>query len=596
MTKYKNFVLPKIKLIGSTQIDLASIKEYLEETDQIEFLEEINEATENGLDVGEILVSFFAKSCYASLTTKKNKNITRVRAIEDNIKSVLQSGHGCYDEKTEVLTKEGWKFWSHVSLSDEFATVNGSGRFEWQKPVKLFKYDYSGDMISYNNSSVDLLVTPNHNMFICETSTKEGRKKEFKSFKLEKAENLLSKSHSLLKTLLNVKKETYYMPMYQLLGFSIGDANINGNRLQFHLKKERKIQYLKNICKKLGIEIQNKEDFYNINLNDVGSFKSLFYSIYLNKEKVIPKEIFNDHFDDTLILHSLYNGLINSDGSVYKTGFVYDTTSYILAGDIQTLCNLIGYGSNISQAECYKNRESSFGDKPIYRIYITTRNIKPEFNKSKKDIYKKNNIISNWNGKVYCAEVPNHTLFVRRNGKTVWCGNSVLEHVSVNFMVSNCSRVFTHELVRHRVGTAFSQTSGRYVRTDKLDLVIDPILEPGYDIIEETRLFLENQYKKLEQRFKIDDIKDFATKKKLTSAFRRILCNAQANEIGFTLNIRTLRHLIELRTSRHAEWEIRLIFNQIYKLVKKKYPVFFFDAKSDVVDGLEEITFEYKKV
>ena len=60
---------------------------------------------------------------------------------------------------------------------------------------------------------------------------------------------------------------------------------------------------------------------------------------------------------------------------------------------------------------------------------------------------------------------------------------SVIEHCSLNFIVANCSRIYTHEQVRHRTGTAFSQTSGRYVRSDVLDVVIDPILEPAYDLI-----------------------------------------------------------------------------------------------------------------
>ena len=173
---------------------------------------------------------------------------------------------------------------------------------------------------------------------------------------------------------------------------------------------------------------------------------------------------------------------------------------------------------------------------------------------------------------------------------------SVIEHCSVNFMVTDCSRVFTHELIRHRVGSAFSQTSGRYVRTDQLNVVIDPILEPAYDLVEEARDYLEKWYKKLEQRLKIDEIKDFGTKKKLTSAMRRLLPNGQTNEIGVTLNLRSLRHTIEMRTARHAEWEIRVVYNQIYSLMKKKFKVMFVDAKEEFVDGAIEVTFKNKKV
>jgi len=34
-----------------------------------------------------------------------------------------------------------------------------------------------------------------------------------------------------------------------------------------------------------------------------------------------------------------------------------------------------------------------------------------------------NQAVLDYTGKVYCVEVPNHTLFVRRNGRATWCGN-----------------------------------------------------------------------------------------------------------------------------------------------------------------------------
>ena len=38
-----------------------------------------------------------------------------------------------------------------------------------------------------------------------------------------------------------------------------------------------------------------------------------------------------------------------------------------------------------------------------------------------------------YNKKVYCVEVPNHTLYVRRNGKACWCGNSAGAQAFSNF-------------------------------------------------------------------------------------------------------------------------------------------------------------------
>lgn len=174
---------------------------------------------------------------------------------------------------------------------------------------------------------------------------------------------------------------------------------------------------------------------------------------------------------------------------------------------------------------------------------------------------------------------------------------SVFEHCYLNFTVTGCSRVLTHELVRHRVGTSFSQTSGRYVRADRLDLVIDPLLAPINNEILQLQEHLEEWYAGAVDRMGLNNsLMPFDQKKKITSALRRLLPNGQANEIGFGVNLRSLRNLIVLRTSRHAEWEIRLVFNQIRSLVRSKFPALFEDEQTELVDGQLEITFSTDKL
>ena len=58
---------------------------------------------------------------------------------------------------------------------------------------------------------------------------------------------------------------------------------------------------------------------------------------------------------------------------------------------------------------------------------------------------------------------------------------SVLEHASYSFAFRHVSRVFTHELVRHRAGSAFSQESLRYVRLTDIGFRVPPALEPIKD-------------------------------------------------------------------------------------------------------------------
>lgn len=167
---------------------------------------------------------------------------------------------------------------------------------------------------------------------------------------------------------------------------------------------------------------------------------------------------------------------------------------------------------------------------------------------------------------------------------------SIFEHVNFNFIVADCSRVFTHELVRHRIGTAFSQNSGRFIRLDEIDIVFDPILNPIKNLCEEKRKYDEEWYAKAATAIGLPVLTNFDKKKKITSALRRFAPNGQSNEIAFSVNLRSLRHTIMMRTGRHAEWEIRKVFEQPYLLLKKKYPTIFHGAKEEVIDGIIEVS------
>jgi len=165
---------------------------------------------------------------------------------------------------------------------------------------------------------------------------------------------------------------------------------------------------------------------------------------------------------------------------------------------------------------------------------------------------------------------------------------AVFEHCTINFVTTNCSRVFTHELVRHRVGMAYSQTSGRYCTVEDAELV----LPPEFPLPEEMGYVLEmikDLVQSLRERLKVDSL-PMSERKKLTSTLRRIMPNGCTNEIGWTANIRSLRHLIELRTNRHAEWEIRQVFNDVAELVLNKFPGILHAHEREEIDGLYEYT------
>jgi thymidylate synthase (FAD) len=151
---------------------------------------------------------------------------------------------------------------------------------------------------------------------------------------------------------------------------------------------------------------------------------------------------------------------------------------------------------------------------------------------------------------------------------------SVLEHGSIVILFFNVSRVFTHELVRHRVGTAMSQTSGRYVRSDNIRFWIPPsVYELGIaDHFKDIIKGIEEEVTTLTQSLGLDKIKDFKVKKRITSALRRVTPNGIANNILFSFNGRSLRHILTMRTSNQAEEEMQIVMGELKDKMIKQFP------------------------
>lgn len=172
---------------------------------------------------------------------------------------------------------------------------------------------------------------------------------------------------------------------------------------------------------------------------------------------------------------------------------------------------------------------------------------------------------------------------------------SVLEHAVANFIIADCSRVFTHELVRHRAGTAFSQESLRYVRLEDLGLWLPPeVEEDNYmrELFEKTFRDMEQLQIAMAEYLKLDSL-PFEKKKQYTSTMRRLAPHGIATAIGFSANMRALRHILEMRTAGSAEVEIRIIVDQLGKIAKARWPNVFADFTQN---GSGEWVPEHSKV
>jgi thymidylate synthase (FAD) len=159
---------------------------------------------------------------------------------------------------------------------------------------------------------------------------------------------------------------------------------------------------------------------------------------------------------------------------------------------------------------------------------------------------------------------------------------SVLEHANYSFAFRDVSRVFTHELIRHRAGSAFSQESLRYVRLTDIGFRVPPALEPLRDQVISLVETLEEFQLNAAEQLDIDNGEmPFHVKKEITSALRRLAPTGLSTDILWTANIRTLRHVIEMRTAPGAEEELRSVFYLVAEIMKTEAPSLFQDFDRD---------------
>jgi thymidylate synthase (FAD) len=185
---------------------------------------------------------------------------------------------------------------------------------------------------------------------------------------------------------------------------------------------------------------------------------------------------------------------------------------------------------------------------------------------------------------------------------------SVLEHASFSFLLYGVSRSVTHELVRHRAGTGFSQVSQRYVS----GAVLRFVERPEYQEDEELhRLFEEradraaSEYEAMaEQLLNRQEgganmlTADYKTdaRKKVQQTARSLLPNETEAPMVFTANVRALRHIIEMRADAHAESEIRNLALRLFLCAVTADPILFGDYRVDELpDGTFTVSTEHRK-
>lgn len=328
---------------------------------------------------------------------------------------------GCYDNQTEILTENGWMFFEDLLAlrNVKVAQVGDNDVISFVEPTEYFKYRVNEKLLHFKDSvNIDLLVTKNHNMvfkYDKKVFVKNADNTRTKSYSRIVQKDYRTKTAEECPTHRDVKfVHSSYAPsgtglsdLERLYIAVQADGNIVkncNNAVRFRFSKNRKKERLEQLLNSFGVD-------YSYKYSD----KDCTHNFYVNFGMIIPKT-FSKWVDITNIskewAEDFLAELSHWDGSGTETCFRYSSIVKSNVDIAQSIASMAGFKSYTQ----LNMREKEPNKKPIYNLSI----IKGQYF----GVEKMSPTEVDYNGYVYCVEVPSHKLIIRRGGHTLVCGNS----------------------------------------------------------------------------------------------------------------------------------------------------------------------------
>jgi len=375
------------------------------------------------------------KDWNAFTSWKKNRNSKRAEME-------AKTGYDCYSYDTEFLTDRGWLIFDDITPNTKLATVNPSNiRVEYHNYIERFDGTFTGNMYHFTGAHTDILVTPNHKMWVSdiEVNNKVSHDWKFKDAAcMHNTFEFLNTINPKINTQLpnteyiNKSLNIDIMDYMRLMGWFLSDGTCgfkNGKlrsvRISQSKPQSRLTQTFTKQIKRNKIrarhyiypprEHQRYSEHIWVLPRDIS--ESLYSECgHGSHNKRIPRWVFNlTRRNMKILLKSMLQG----DGTQRAHDincFVYYSASNKLASDVQELALMCGLEASLWGPYA---SDTNFGKTSMYQVHIKYDAPKVKRMHKSKNVTK----ISVTEHRIVCFTVPNHILITRRNGKTAIQGN-----------------------------------------------------------------------------------------------------------------------------------------------------------------------------
>lgn len=340
------------------------------------------------------------------------------------IKYLYEHEHMCYDDKTQIFTNKGWKYFKDISLDTKVAAVNINGFMTYEYPINIYAKEYSGDLYRAVTDYVDMAVTPNHRLYVS--------KDNIETWKVASPDEIFSKPYKIKQGAIyqgfqhNTNKKQDYCNGYAE-GYILSNASHIQENGSFVITYDNNYEYVfKNYLHNKGI--------VHLIVNQNGGITTIEIYDYNHVLKdTIPEWVFEDSVHYRM---GYFHGI--SEGSYFSTGLNHEIR-FSTKGMAELFVRL---ATTLGISLCYKT-------KTIVSLEITS----PYVNQKRV-----NDCFIDYSGMVYCCTVSTGLLLVRRNGLSCVSGNSPFRHLMFRFRIK-CPEFVARQALKHIVGIETSYGS-----------------------------------------------------------------------------------------------------------------------------------------